>query len=302
MTRFERSLLAVVSAVACAGPLAAADAVQLRPLAAPVYVAEDGSGMLSPEGVGCGPATLLVADSGHSRILRYSMGNDDIRATSRYELPQIPSPIRAVLHPSGTILALDGKQRRVGKIGTDGAFAGYLDVRGADEPMLRSIAVGEAGGDDSIYLLDLGGARVLVVDLAGELRRTIALPADHGFPADVAVDRAGGVFVLDSVKRRVFRAAVGEDTFAVFAGDLDDVLVFPLGIAADAAGRLYLADAHDGAVVVLGRDGGFRGRHSRMGWGPGLLRYPSGLCVLDDGYVVVADRGNNRVQLFAISE
>jgi sugar lactone lactonase YvrE len=280
-------------------PALASDAVQLRPLAAPLYVADDGSGLLSPEGVGCSGDTLVVADTGNRRVVRYDMGGADILPVARYELPELAEPIRAVVDSTGAVLVLDGKLRRVGRIGVDGAFAGYLDPQGEGEPVLRSLAVGP---DDAVYLLDVRGARVLVVDGSGAMRRSIALPHPHGSPSDVTVDASGIAYVLDSVGRRVFRALPADDAFTLFADGLDDVLVFPLGIAVDRGGRLYLADAHDGGIVMLGRDGTFHGRQSRMGWITGLLRYPSGVCVLDNGHLVVADRGNNRVQLFAIAE
>jgi len=51
-----------------------------------------------------------------------------------------------------------------------------------------------------------------------------------------------------------------------------------------------------------GPDGSFRGRQSERGWKTGFLRYPTGLCVLGGDTLVVADRGNNRVQEFTIAQ
>jgi hypothetical protein len=75
---------------------------------------------------------------------------------------------------------------------------------------------------------------------------------------------------------------------------------FPTAIAVDPDGRLFLVDEHGGGIVILGRDGSFRGRQLGTGWKEGFLRYPAGACVLAGTSLVVAERGNHRVQVFAI--
>ena len=72
-----------------------------------------------------------------------------------------------------------------------------------------------------------------------------------------------------------------------------------LALAVDHLGRLFIVDENGGGIVILGPDGSFQGRQSNMGWKPGSLRYPSGLCVDTAGMMFVADRGNNRIQVFA---
>jgi hypothetical protein len=39
-----------------------------------------------------------------------------------------------------------------------------------------------------------------------------------------------------------------------------------------------------------------------MGWKEGFLRYPSQMCVTENGAAFIADRGNNRVDGFLITE
>jgi hypothetical protein len=61
-----------------------------------------------------------------------------------------------------------------------------------------------------------------------------------------------------------------------------------------------VVDQNGSGIVILGLDGSFRGRQLRMGWKDGFLRYPSQLCIDDRGNVFIADRGNNRVDVFTI--
>jgi hypothetical protein len=58
-------------------------------------------------------------------------------------------------------------------------------------------------------------------------------------------------------------------------------------------------DRHGGAIFVLGEDGSFQGRGMSRGRGDGLLMYPAEVCVSGDD-VFVADRSNNRVQVFSM--
>ena len=53
-----------------------------------------------------------------------------------------------------------------------------------------------------------------MIDAAGAVSRTIALPAECRHPSGVAVDRRGDVYVVDSVGRQAYAARVGEDAFA----------------------------------------------------------------------------------------
>ena len=51
--------------------------------------------------------------------------------------------------------------------------------------------------------------------------------------------------------------------------------------------------------MKLGVDGTFQGRELAMGWSDGAVHYPGQICVTSEGDVFVADRNNNRVQIFA---
>jgi sugar lactone lactonase YvrE len=149
--------------------------------------------------------------------------------------------------------------------------------------------------------LDARASRVLVVTPEGDERRKIASPPELLFASDLALGPQGTVYVVDSVGHRVYSASKGDKVLAPLSDDLSEDLDFATSIAVDERGNLFLGDQNGGGIVVLGRDGSFRGRQSRYGWKPGMLRYPTGLCV-DRGVLFVADRGNNRVQMFEVAE
>ena len=76
------------------------------------------------------------------------------------------------------------------------------------------------------------------------------------------------------------------------------VPAWPDGIVIEPGGALLLADRHGHRVVALDAAGRLTGTGSGKGWKPGRLLSPAGMARLADGRLVVADRGNGRVQVF----
>jgi len=114
------------------------------------------------------------------------------------------------------------------------------------------------------------------------------------------VDSRGRTYLLDSLRAEVHAAQKDAKQFSLLAKNLRTHLSFPTYIAVDGRGILYLVDEHGGGVVLLGSDGAALGRQLAMGWNEGLLNSPSQICLNDKGQVFIADRDNNRVQVFSI--
>ena len=216
----------------------------------------------------------------------------------------------------------------------------------------RGLAVDAAG---RLYVADLDNNRVLRFDGAST-QATNGPDADRVFgqtdfagnggnpwgsgqantlsaPNDVAVDAAGRLYVADAGNNRVLRfdgastqPTNGPNATRVF-GQADFVsaypgtsqantLFFPQGVAADAAGRLYVADyinnrvlRFDGAGTqatngpnadrVFGQANVTGSSANRaLGTSANTLSGPSDVAVDASGRLYVADTGNNRVLRF----
>jgi sugar lactone lactonase YvrE len=208
-------------------------------------------------------------------------------------------PIRIQIDSKGDILALDGKTQRIVRISETGEFKGYIDATGmaSESPVVpRSFRIDK---NDNLYILDVGSGRVLYTDPGGKVLREIGFPKEYGFFSDITEDPVGNLFLLDSVDRRVFFAPKGSATISPLKGGLEENANFPVSIAVDHQGTLLVVDQNGGGVVILSADGSFRGRQSGIGWKEGLLRYPSQICVNSNGMVFIADRGNNRIQIYS---
>lgn len=292
-------IFASISLVA-AGGSHAADTVKFKQVA-PIYVDGKGTGIRQPEGVACRGNVLVVADTGNGRLLRYTIAEDAWTPGGEVVLPQLPSPIRLDLNSKGEIFALDGTSRKIVRIAPTGDFLGYVTPSSEVQGVIvaRSLRI---DGQDNLYLLDVFSARVLVMNPSGKVQREIPFPKGYGFFSDLAVDAGGNIYLLDSVGKRVYKAAKNEVAAAPLTGNLQEEAYFPAAIAIDKQGTLFLVDQNGSGVVLLGPDGSFRGRRLSMGWKEGFLRYPAQMCITGNGSAFIADRGNNRVDGFMITE
>jgi hypothetical protein len=278
----------------------AAEPLKLKMMAS-IYVDGKGAGIKQPEGVSCRGNALIVADTGNGRLLRYTIAGDNWTPGGDIILPQLPFPIRVDVNSKGEIFALDGKSRRIGRVAASGDFLGYVapvgDVQGAVVP--RSFRIDR---NDNLYLLDVYTARVLVLDPSGKIQREIPFPKEYGFFSDLSVDASGNILLLDSVWKRVFKIAKNSPEIAPLSESLREEVYFPTAIATDKQGTIFLVDQNGSGIVILGPDGSFRGRRLSMGWKDGFLRYPSQMCINENGAAFIANRGNNRVDAFLITE
>lgn len=295
-----RTILFAAMSIAIGAGARAAEPVKLK-LMAPIYVDGKGAGIRQPEGVSCRGNSLLVADTGNGRILRYTVSGETWTPEAEIVLPQIPYPIRVDVNSKGDVFVLDGKLRRIARVASSGEFRGYVDpvgdLQGTVVP--RSFRIDK---DDNLIVLDVFSARILVLDPSGKIQRQIPFPKEYGFFSDLAVDAGGNIYLVDSVRKMVFTAARNSSAVVPLSEDMKGDAYFPIAIATGSRGGIYVVDQNGSGIIVLGQDGSVRGRRLSMGWKDGFLRYPAHICVNDNGNVFIADRGNNRVEAFMLAE
>jgi hypothetical protein len=280
-------------------PLSAfgAEAIKLKH-ALSLYTDEKGNALNRPEGVACTEDRLVVADTGNGRIVLYTLQGGEPRGGTEIKLTQVPYPKRVTIGPKGDLFVLDQRLRKVARLTREGAFSGYVEISGLPAEGMVVPAGVDVDNKDTIYLLDIVGGRVLVLAVDGKLQRQIDFPKDYGFITDLTVDPQGIVFLVDGVRSMVYSNAKDQAVFSPITGTLKEDLKFPSNIMTDKKGTLFISDQNSGGIVVVGQDGTFRNRLLSLGWKEGAVRYPAQICIGIDGGFFVADRANNRIQMF----
>ena len=128
-------------------------------------------------------------------------------------------------------------------------------------------------------------------------------PGQFSQPADMWIDDAGNLYVVDTQNHRIQRLSedgatwetAGEEggddgEFGNPRSDTYQVDDGPWGITVDQAGRIYVADTWNGRIQVFDADLEFVRQ-----WGQGELFGPRDVAIDGDGNVLIVDTGNHRI-------
>jgi sugar lactone lactonase YvrE len=188
----------------------------------------------------------------------------------------------------------------------------HLDVPDAD-----------VASDDTLYITTRKDARVIVYNADGEFVRSMGEGLLSERPHGIAVAPDGTVYCVDNPAHvvRVFDrdgnhvrdlgnegvpSDSGVDWSLAEAYDRYDSIKRgappfnrPAGVAVGLDGDVYVSDGYGNASIHhFNSDGELLHSWGEPGIGPGQFHLPHDLCVLADGRVIVADRENDRLQVF----
>jgi len=289
------SALALVALALSAGPVPArAQLVFDRA----IYQDDKEGAFKVPEGVACNDAgALVVADSGNGRIVLFTYRDGVLNGGTPVKPAQLAYPVRVQLDSKGNIWVLDRKTRKILKLDPKGAFLAALEAR-PGSAVTASLPVSfKLDAQDQPHVLDVVAGRVVVLDADGKVARQLELPKGKAVFTDLHVDPGGAVYLLDGVGASLWVADKGATAFKPLTQSLEDKMNFPVYLTGR-GGKLFVVDQFGNGVVTLGVDGSYQGRQLAIGWSEGLVYYPAQLCVNGKGEAAIADRSNNRVQLF----
>jgi hypothetical protein len=277
-------------------------------------------------GCGVAPTSTLVLLAGDNNAPAGS--NDGLGSAAHFDQPEGIATV-----DSGNVLVADTANHTIRKITSDGVVTtlagaagepGSTDATGTmarfsgPEAVATSgtdVFVGDGGNHTVRSISSLGAVATLAgtAGVSGSLDGTGAA-ASFDLPRGVGTDATGNVYLADAVNhtiRKITPAGVvttlagladapGSDDGSGSLARFDS----PSGVAADAAGNVYVADTNNHTIRKITQAGvvtTLAGAASQIGSADGTgaaarFAFPRGLAVDGSGNVYVADSGNDTVR------
>ncbi len=262
-----------------------------RPLA--VAVSTDGERIYVAEGGGDYAVRIFAPDG-------TLVGN----ATPPHTTSTTRKPMDLAVAPDGTVYVVDRLLRKLLAFDPDGTFRQVIEPKGIEDWAPLGVTVDENG---VIYvaeakdLPDFQRHQIHILQPDGTVLRSFGQKGDGAadlmFPAHVAVDGRGRIWVADMTGVKAF-GPDGTYLFSLpFEGEAGVGL--PGGLAYD-DGLLYVTDVTNHRTLafdVTGDEANLAFQFGRVGFGRGQLRYPEGIAVRS-GHIYIANRENSRIDIW----
>lgn len=275
---------------------------------------------------------ILVADSGNNRITQTEVNQSTCSQTGALGNSDFYAPTATAEMPNGDVWMADAKNNRVVRFTEDGqAVSRFGFGAGSDgfNSDVRGVGVGSDGSlfaADGVTLRRFSAAGAVINSVPRTLTQDIAVgTSDQVYavvgsqvirysstlvqqgtfggagsgngqltsPAGVGTAPNGDVYVADLGNNRIERFNAGGTYLSQFA------VTSPSDVAVGDDGRVYVASAATDTVKVYENASGLLTEQwGSVGDDPGQFANPSGVTVTSNDRVYVADRDNNRIQLF----
>ena len=253
-------------------------------------------------------------------------------------LASLNHPRGVAVDRTGTVYISDPDNFRVRRVGPTGVISTLAgtgvsgeggDGGPASAALFRDVMAVTLDAAGNIYIADAGNRRVrkvtpdgIVTTFAGIGVEAFsgdggpATAAALGRPMALALDAGGNLYIADSTNQRIRRVSAGGIITTIagngingFSGDggaaTSASLGFPVGVAVDRAGNVYVADGDNNRIrkitpgglisTVAGNGkGGFSG-DGGLATGASL-NIPFSVALDSAGNLFIADAGNNRVR------
>lgn len=240
---------------------------------------------------------LLVGETGTTRVQRFSQAGQFLGKITAAFGSSLATDSQGNLYLNGVAYGV----RKYSSTGTLLATIGSGGTGPGQFQSISGIAVDPAG---QIWVADGTLNRVQKFDAGGALLLGFGSSgtADGQFrgPQGLAIAANGDVLVADNQNHRIQRFdADGMYLSKITTGGVAD-FTFPASVAVDAAGMIFVGGYGNHRINVFGPTGSFITKFGAPGGGSGEVANGTGIAVFG-GMLAVADRLNNRVQIFDVT-
>lgn len=245
---------------------------------------------------------LLVTDSGWASVLVFDTKNQQFTLIGLEGPGVLAKPMGVTTDAAGRIYVTDVVQNRAVVYDHSGNFLLAMGEKGRfDQPV--GIAVNDAL--KRVYIADTKKHKVSVFD-ADEGKFLFEIGGRgvedglFNWPTNIAVDKDGKLFVMDTFNFRV-QVFDADGKFQAKFGGVGTALghfAKPKGIALDSEGHVYVVDAAFSNIQIFDQQGQLLLFFGGFGSRPGQLWLPAGMAIDEDDQIYVADQYNHRINIY----
>lgn len=224
------------------------------------------------------------------------------------------APRGVAVAPDGNVLVSDALNNKVQIFTWDGAYVSEFGYPGTALDAMNTPLDLAVHTDGNIFVLDSYNHRVQkfdpdrnIVTVWGGLG---SATGEFNLPRCLALDRESNVYVSDGYNNRVQKFTADGVFLLSFGGDgsTDGKMRVPVGIVVDNQTNVYVADQGNYRIQKFTSTGKFITEWGKKGSQAGEFQNapnadggPNDMAIDLAGNVVVADAGNNRIQVFTSS-
>ncbi|MBU0483127.1 MAG: tetratricopeptide repeat protein [Proteobacteria bacterium] len=241
---------------------------------------------------------IYVADVGSNQLNIYNLDG-----SYADRLLNVGRPVSVVTDHNGYFM-VDQSGVNVRKYNFDNKLLYSFGSKGKGRAQFGSIDGLAVDGEGKIYVADRRGkslqtfmpedaVSVLMPDRMSPPTSVRWLRDVSREVSDIAVGPDGAIYGVDLDNKAVLRIVDGkvEKTITIQDGQ-------PVAVAVDHKGYLWMVDKRQRKVFKMDRDGKVLMSFGSSGSRPGSFSKPTDIAVSDAGFIYVADRGNEWIQVF----
>lgn len=251
---------------------------------------------VSPQG------RIYVSDTAARRVFAIDRDKATLTFIGERGSTALTKPVGVAVDANGTVFVADATLKRVFGFAPDGGVVVSIGREGelespsgiAIDRARKLLYVVDSSKHQIIVYSTTDGARVRVVGKRG------GEAGQFNFPTNATVDRAGRLYVADTLNFRVQIFEADGKFVRMFGtlGDAPGTFNRPKGVAVDSEGHIYVADTAFDNFQVFDAEGKLLLFVGHGGGQLGQFLLPAGLYIDDRDQIYVADQGNSRVQVF----